>query len=71
MVEPVLVVDTGYSYEKAAITDWFNKGNKFCPRSGGLRGSVQLLGLHSAGLLHAAQRPGRQAVGVLPACLTD
>ncbi len=37
MVEPMMLVDTGYSYEKAAITDWFNKGNKFCPRSGGLR----------------------------------
>jgi hypothetical protein len=36
MVEPVLLVETGYSYEKAAVTDWFNKGNKFCPRSGAL-----------------------------------
>eukprot|EP00955_Chlamydomonas_euryale_P104008 365535-Chlamydomonas_euryale.AAC.44 len=34
MEDPVVLVDTGHSYERSAIEGWVAKGNRFCPRTG-------------------------------------
>lgn len=34
MHDPVILHETGHSYERNSIQDWFNKGHHFCPRSG-------------------------------------
>lgn len=34
MYDPVLLVDTGHTYERWAITKWFRKGKRTCPKSG-------------------------------------
>eukprot|EP00798_Chlamydomonas_sp_ICE-L_P003920 gene3920-13993_t len=34
MKHPVVLWETGASYEKAAMENWYAKGNRFCPRSG-------------------------------------
>ncbi|KAG2493692.1 hypothetical protein HYH03_008206 [Edaphochlamys debaryana] len=34
MHDPVILHETGHSYERPALINWWNKGNHFCPRSG-------------------------------------
>jgi U-box domain len=38
MHEPVVLLETGHSYERKAIEEWWGKGNHFCPRTGADRG---------------------------------
>mmetsp|Transcript_28552 Transcript_28552/g.73573 ORF Transcript_28552/g.73573 Transcript_28552/m.73573 type:complete len:607 (+) Transcript_28552:70-1890(+) len=34
MQDPVVLQETGHSYERKAIENWFNKGHHYCPRTG-------------------------------------
>jgi len=50
MIDPVVAFD-GYSYEKAAIQEWFKKGNNTSPMTNELLSSNQLLPNHTLKLL--------------------
>lgn len=43
MKEPVMVVEAGYTYEKNAILEWFQRGNRTCPDTGKELKSLELL----------------------------
>lgn len=43
MKEPVMVVEAGYTYEKNAIVEWFQRGNRTCPDTGKELKSLELL----------------------------
>jgi hypothetical protein len=34
MQDPVVLVETGHTYERQNIQNWYNKGQRVCPRSG-------------------------------------
>lgn len=42
MREPVLLVETGHSFEKWAIERWFAQGNRTCPLTGVTLTSIQV-----------------------------
>jgi hypothetical protein len=50
LVDPVILVDTAQTYERAAIQEWLDRGNKKDPvsgvRGGGGRQQVRGLGLN-------------------------
>lgn len=34
MREPVLLLETGHTYERWAIVEWFSRGRRNCPKTG-------------------------------------
>ena len=43
MQDPVMVVEVGYTYEKAAILEWFQRGHSTCPDTGKELESLEIL----------------------------
>ena len=33
MWDPVLLVETGHSYDRSSIQQWFQRGNRTCPKT--------------------------------------
>lgn len=40
--DPVLLHDTGHSYERKALEEWWTSGHHFCPRTGMMPGDEVL-----------------------------
>eukprot|EP00250_Pteridium_aquilinum_P015310 c22512_g1_i2 orf=467-3505(-) len=43
MREPVMIAEEGFTYEKSAILEWFNRGHKTCPDTGRVLQSLALV----------------------------
>ncbi|GLJ18017.1 hypothetical protein SUGI_0317620 [Cryptomeria japonica] len=43
MEDPVMLVEAGYTYERYAITEWFERGHKTCPDTGKALESLELV----------------------------
>lgn len=43
MQEPVMILEAGYTYEKSAIAEWFDRGNRTCPDTGKELDSLEIV----------------------------
>ncbi|GAQ78705.1 hypothetical protein KFL_000170510 [Klebsormidium nitens] len=69
MSEPVLLVETGHTFEKSAIEQWFDRGNRTCPLTGVVLTSTQVspnLTLRKLIQDWAARHPTQSAVAQTP-----